>query len=88
MEGARYFFIACKTCENESRSLIWQINGTNYTELDLPVFYIPSPSGLFIDHVDLSMNGTTFQCILPTENDSIMQISSLGVLTVDIGNLS
>ena len=51
--------------------------------MDLPVFYIPSPNGLFIDTVDVSMNATTFQCILPAINDNPTQVSCLGVLTVE-----
>ena len=85
MVNDRLFLIPCRTCQNESRTLLWRINGVDYTESDLPVFYIPSPSGLLIGQVDVSMNGTTFQCILPNENANPMQTSCLGVLTVNIG---
>ena len=84
MDNDRLFLIPCRTCQNENRTLLWRINGVDYTESDLPVFYIPSPSGLLIGPVDVSMNGTTFQCILPTENASPMQTSCLGVLTVNL----
>lgn len=60
----------------------WKINSTIYYYSDMPPPFEVSTSGreVGITAVDLSLNGTSFQCFIPSVNGLIT--SSIGILTV------
>ena len=83
-EGEEAVRIPCELVFSsiQNRMIFWRINGIDYTINNLPSIYTQTLSGLRIERVTLAMNGTSFQCLLPTDNDLAVQASSIGVLTV------
>ena len=74
--------IPCSTCENETRTPFWRIGGIDYMKLPLPPPYLLQEDSLFIHQIKSSMNGTTFQCMLPADDGQPEEASCIGVLTV------
>ena len=62
----------------------WKINGFLYYPLDVPPPFIASLGGriISIPVIDLSMNGTSFQCFSPASSGRGLISSSTGTLTV------
>ena len=62
----------------------WKINGIIYYYSDVPPPFVSSKSGrdIEIPIVDLSLNGSSFQCFIPSSSGSDLISSSIGVLTV------
>ena len=62
----------------------WKIDETVYYFSDLPPLFRASHSGreIIIPVVDISMNGTSFQCFIPTSSGNGLVSSSTGALTV------
>ena len=62
----------------------WKISGFLYYPSDVPLPFIASQNGRFISIpvVSLSMNGTSFQCFIPTSFGHGLISSSTGTLTV------
>ena len=84
-EGEKGVRISCEIFTFEERIPFWRINGIDYTSCNLPPPYMQTSSGLEIGIVTRDMDGTTFQCLLPSQNDLSVQVTSTGRFTV-IGN--
>ena len=67
------------SCIFEGSAIVpaWRINGEIYTWSSLPDRHTFNGKYLFIENVDVSMNGTTYQCFIPGVAQSIV-----GILTV------
>ena len=61
----------------------WKINETVHYFSDLPRLFMVSHSGreIIIPVIDISMNGTSFQCFIPTSSGNGLVSSSTGTLT-------
>ena len=81
-EGERSVRFSCEIYVFAERVPFWRINGVDYISCNLPPPYMQTPSGLEIQTVTRDMDGTTFQCLLPSQNDLSVQASRIGVLTV------
>lgn len=63
---------------------MWIINGNHYEAFHLPEKMISVSFGLLITSVDESMDGKTFQCVVPTGGiRSKLQKSTIGMLRVE-----
>ena len=62
----------------------WKINDKVYYFSDVPPPFIASSSGrdISIPLVDSSLNGTSFQCFVPSSSGNDLMGSSVGILTV------
>ena len=80
-ENATTVFISCPFLGEHSP--VWATNGQLYSLLDVPAQYKPCTYGLLIPLVMKEINGTTFQCIVPTKQKEISLLSSsVGMLFV------
>ena len=82
-EGQTSFTIPCGLGTGPATPF-WKINGFLYYPSDVPLPFIASLGGRFISIpvVYLSMNGTSFQCFIPTYSGHGLMSSSTGTLTV------
>ena len=90
-EGGNEVTIPCLASHEPQATPFWKINDTIYYYSDVPWPLISSPDGttITIPVVDLSMNGTSFQCFIPTSSGDGLISSSVGILTVtENGNIS
>ena len=69
------------SCTYDSSSVvpIWIINGLSYTWTSLPEKHTFNGHQIIIESVDTSMNGSTYQCVIPGVSQST--VGSLTVLT-------
>ena len=90
-EGGNEVTIPCLATHEPQATPFWKINDTIYYYSDVPWPLISSPDGttITIPVVDLFMNGTSFQCFIPTSSGDGLISSSVGTLTVtENGNIS
>ena len=80
--GEKDVHISCEIFIFEERVPFWRINGIDYVKCNLPQPYVQTPSGLEIKTVTRDMDGTSFQCLLPSQNDLSIKATRIGVLTV------
>ena len=80
MEGEKDVFISCPFTGQYLPA--WEINGKLYELFQLPDVFIPASRGILIPVIDVSLNGTTFQCVYPTGSGFHVEESSVGKLTV------
>ena len=80
LEQEKNVFIPCPY--SGSSFPTWIINGSYYETLSVPKEYLPSPFGLMIPFITGSLNGITFQCLVPTGHESRFQASTIGKLIV------
>lgn len=77
-------FINCYIPTDADYSIIWNINGTYYNPTELPSNYVLKPDGLKILRVSESLNETTYQCLI--ESDDLLGeaffFSGIGKITV------
>ena len=66
---------------------IWRVNNYTYGASSLPSPFKPAYDNLFIPLVQLTMNQSTFQSYVPTGTSLKVLPSSVGILTLDSGNL-
>ena len=84
MEGANHVPILCQSFPAQATPF-WKVNGTTYYFSDVPPPFEVSNSGreIYIPLVTLSLNGTSFQCFIPSSSEAGgLFNSSIGVLTV------
>ena len=83
VEGANHFPILCQLTPVQATPF-WKINGTTYYYSGVPPPLVVSKSGreIYIPLVLLSLNGTSFQCFIPSSSEAGLFSSSIGVLTV------
>ena len=62
---------------------MWVINGTHYEAFNLPENMFPVSFGLLLSYVESNLNGTTFQCIVPSDSGMVYSKSTIGTLTVE-----
>ena len=62
---------------------MWRINGIYYEAFSLPEGLIPASYGILIPTIRFDMDGWTFQCLASTGYSLDIQLSAIGVLTVD-----
>jgi hypothetical protein len=82
-EGAEGEIIPCQSYPPQTTPF-WKINGTIYYYSDVPPPFEASKSGreIIIPVVDLSLNGTSFQCFTPSSTGDEVISSTVGVITV------
>ena len=82
-EGAADVVIACQF-HPAYATPFWEINDKVYYFSDVPPPLMTSSNGrdIFIPIVDTSLNGTSFQCFVPSSSGNDLIGSSVGVLTV------
>ena len=83
-EGAEEELILCQSYPVQTTPF-WKINGTVYYYSDIPPLFVASRSGreIIILMVGLTLNGTSFQCFIPSlSGGGYLISSSTGVLTV------
>ena len=83
VEGSNRIIIRCQSYPVQTTPF-WKVNGTIYYYSDVPPPFEVSKSGreLKIPLVVLSLNGTSFQCFIPSSSGDGLFSSSIGVLTV------
>ena len=83
VEGANHIPILCQSFPVQATPF-WKINSTIYYYSDVPPPFVVSNSGreIYIPLVVLSLNGTSFQCFIPSSSEAGLFSSSIGVLTV------
>ena len=71
-------------CHSSQATPFWKIKHITYYFSDVPPPFMASQSGrsITIPIIDLSLNGTSFQCFAPSSGDDLLISSSIGVLTV------
>ena len=81
-EGSERELILCQSYPIQATPF-WKINGTIYYYSDVPPPLVASRSGreIIIPVVELTLNGTSFQCFIPSSSGDELS-SSTGVLTV------
>ena len=75
-------YIPCENFALRGRTPFWRINGVDYIVSNLPPAYTHSLFGLRINVITRDLDGTSFQCLLPSENSFSVQLSTIGILTV------
>ena len=82
-EGSNEVTIPCATYSVQATPF-WKINDIIYYFSDIPHPFTTSQSGrtITIPVVDLSMNGTSFQCFIPTSSGHGLISGSVTTLTV------
>lgn len=83
VEGANHIPILCQLFRAQATPF-WKINGNTYYYSDVPQPFVVSKSGreVYIPLAVLSLNGTSFQCFIPSSSGSGLFSSSIGILTV------
>ena len=85
-EGEKGIHVSCEIYAFNEQVPFWRINDVDYISCNLPPPYTQTPSGLEIDIATRDMDGTTFQCLLLSQDDLSVQKSHIGVLTVTRGS--
>lgn len=82
-EGTEDELILCHSFPVQATSF-WKISGIVYYYSDLPPPFVVSKSGrdIAIPVVDSTLNGTSFQCFVPSSSGVELISSTVGVLTV------
>ena len=83
VEGANHIPILCQSFP--AATPFWKINDTTYYFSDVPPPFEVSNNGreIYIPLVTLPLNGTSFQCFVPSSSEAgSLFSSSIGVLTV------
>lgn len=88
-EGDTNIRIPCESFAQRTdnpRVTIWRVNGIDYTISDLPPQYTQTFSSLRIDRIARDLDGTSFQCLLPSDDDLSVEESPIGIITVRLTN--
>ena len=82
-EGTENIHIPCQSYPPQATPF-WKINGTIYYYSDVPPPFVVSKSGreITIPVVDSTLNGTSFQCFIPSSTGDELIVSTVGVITV------
>ena len=89
-EGATNVFFPCRLNQAVPAGIpFWKINNTIYYFSDVPPPFISTSENgrrIVISIVDLSLNGISIQCFIPSSSHSDIITSPIGVLTVTESN--
>ena len=82
-EGTNDVTVSCQSYPLQATPF-WKINNTTYYFSDVPLPFVASQSGrsINIPTIDLSLNGTFFQCFIPSSSGNDLISSSIGVLLI------
>ena len=87
-EGETSVIISCEIFAFQDRVVIWRINGVDHTRITFPSQYTQTASGLTINQITRELDGTSYQCLLPLNNDLSVEESNVGFLKVTLSNMN